>query len=93
LCVCVCVCVCVKSPNPQFWDEVKNLFSSYTHAVFFYFFTLASVINKPGDTRDWFNTDKEEKTRHDVHLTKPVRQKWTSLSFGKFHFSLQKIKC
>jgi len=34
------------------------------HAVLFYVFTVAAVINKPEDTRDLFNTDKEEQTRH-----------------------------
>ena len=85
------MCRYVKSPNPKFWNENENLFSSYIHAVFFYVFTVAVVLNKPGDTRDLFNTDKEEQTRHEVHFTKTVPLKWISLSVGKFHFSLQKI--
>lgn len=66
------------------------MFSSYIHAVFFYVLTVAAAINKPGDKRDLFNTDKEEHTRHEVHFTKPVPLKWTSLSVDKFHFSLKK---
>jgi hypothetical protein len=81
----------VKSPNPKFWNETEELFSSYIHAVFFYVFTVAAVINKPGDRRDLFNADKKEQARHEVHFIKPVPLKWTSLSIGKFHFSLQKI--
>ena len=76
----------------KFWNETENLFSSYMYSRSFILCLYSrGCNNKPEDTRDLFNTDKEEQTRHEVHLNKPVPLIWTSLSLSKFHFRLQKI--